>query len=81
METRSAGNDRDGAPLGDIVHGRDTEVTRLGMVRRKPLPFPPEPVRGLGVRLTRASLAAEDRTGRRNLWLRAMDAVGIGFDS
>ncbi|WP_216842579.1 FAD-dependent oxidoreductase [Arthrobacter sp. NEB 688] len=65
----------------DLVHGRDTEVTRLGMVRRKPLPFPPEPIRGLGVRLTRASLAAEDRTGRRNVWLRAMDAVGIGFDS
>ncbi|HMM96689.1 FAD-dependent oxidoreductase [Phycicoccus sp.] len=65
----------------DLVHGHDTEATRLGMVRRKPLPFPPEPLRGVGVRLTRASLAAEDRTGRRNLWLRAMDAVGIGFDS
>lgn len=65
----------------DLVDGRDTEVTRLGMVRRKPLPFPPEPIRGIGVTVTRASLAAEDRTGRRNVWLRAMDAVGIGFDS
>lgn len=65
----------------DLVNGRDTEVTRLGMVRRKPLPFPPEPFRTLGVKATRASLAAEDRTGRRNLWLRGMDAVGIGFDS
>lgn len=65
----------------DLVDGRDTEVTRLGMVRRKPLPFPPEPARWVGVRATRASLAAEDRTGRRNLWLRGLDAVGIGFDS
>ncbi len=65
----------------DLVDRRDTEVTRLGMVRRKPLPFPPEPLRGIGVKVTRASLAAEDRTGRRNLWLKAMDAVGIGFDS
>jgi glycine/D-amino acid oxidase-like deaminating enzyme len=65
----------------DLVDGRDTEVTRLGMVRRKPLPFPPEPFRWAGVRATRASLAAEDRTGRRNLWLRGLDAVGIGFDS
>ena len=65
----------------DLVDGRDTEVTRLGMVRRKPLPFPPEPLRWAGVRATRASLAAEDRTGRRNLWLRGLDAVGIGFDS
>jgi glycine/D-amino acid oxidase-like deaminating enzyme len=65
----------------DLVDGRDTEVTRLGMVRRKPLPFPPEPLRYVGVRATRASLAREDRTGRRNLWLRGLDAVGIGFDS
>ncbi len=65
----------------DLVHGRDTEVTRLAMVRDKPLPFPPEPLRGLGVALTRRSLAHEDRTGRRNLWLKAMDAAGIGFDS
>ncbi|HEU5242405.1 MAG TPA: FAD-dependent oxidoreductase [Ornithinibacter sp.] len=65
----------------DLVDGRDTEATRLGMVRRKPLPFPPEPIRYAAVRATRASLAAEDRTGRRNLWLRGLDAVGIGFDS
>ena len=29
----------------DLVDGRDSEVTRLGMVRRKPMPFPPEPIR------------------------------------
>lgn len=76
------GSTRFGARVAlDLVDGRDTELTRLEMVRRKPLPFPPEPLRSVGVRLTRASLAAEDRTGRRNLWLRGMDAVGIGFDS
>ena len=65
----------------DLVDGRDSEVTRLGMVRRKPVPFPPEPIRYAAVRATRASLAAEDRTGRRNLWLRGLDAAGVGFDS
>ncbi len=65
----------------DLVDGRDTEVTRLAMVRRKPMPFPPEPIRYAAVRATRASLAAEDRTGKRNLWLRGLDAAGIGFDS
>ena len=65
----------------DLVDGRDTEVTRLGMVRRKPMPFPPEPIRYAAVRATRASLAAEDRTGRRNLWLKGLDAAGVGFDS
>lgn len=65
----------------DLVDGRDTELTRLGMVRRKPIPFPPEPIRYAVVRATRSSLAAEDRTGRRNLWLRALDRMGVGFDS
>lgn len=65
----------------DLVDRRDSEVTRLGMVRRKPMPFPPEPVRWAAVRATRASLAHEDRTGRRNLWLRGLDAAGVGFDS
>ncbi|MGL4743657.1 MAG: NAD(P)/FAD-dependent oxidoreductase [Dermatophilaceae bacterium] len=65
----------------DLVDGLDTELTRLGMVRRKPMPFPPEPVRWAAVRATRASLAREDQTGRRNLWLRGLDAAGIGFDS
>ena len=65
----------------DLVGGRDTEATRLAMVRRKPVPFPPEPIRYAAVRATRASLAAEDRSGRRNLWLRGLDAAGVGFDS
>jgi glycine/D-amino acid oxidase-like deaminating enzyme len=65
----------------DLVDGKDTELTRLGMVRRKPIPFPPEPIRYAAVRATRSSLAAEDRTGRRNLWLRALDRIGVGFDS
>ena len=36
----------------------------------------------LGVQATRWSLARADRrSGRRNLWLRALDAAGMGFDS
>jgi hypothetical protein len=52
------------------------------MVRSKPLPFPPEPLRSIGIELTRWSLDRADRNaGRRNLWLRAMDRLGLGFDS
>ncbi|MCA1780666.1 MAG: FAD-binding oxidoreductase [Intrasporangiaceae bacterium] len=76
------GSTRWGARVAlDLVFGHDTERTRLAMVRRKPVPFPPEPVRSLGVRLTRASLAREDSTGERNLWLKGLDRLGIGFDS
>jgi glycine/D-amino acid oxidase-like deaminating enzyme len=62
--------------------GEETERTRLAMVRRRPVPFPPEPLRYAGVQLTRWSLARADADGgRRNLWLRTLDKAGLGFDS
>jgi glycine/D-amino acid oxidase-like deaminating enzyme len=66
----------------DLLSGDRTELTELTMVRGKPIPFPPEPLAYLGVQATRWSLARADRrSGRRNLWLRALDAAGMGFDS
>ena len=66
----------------DLLSGQPTELTELEMVRTKPLPFPPEPVRWIGIGLTRWSLAHADRNeGRRNLWLRSLDRIGLGFDS
>jgi glycine/D-amino acid oxidase-like deaminating enzyme len=68
--------------LLDLLHGEDTERTRLRMVRERPVPFPPEPLRSLGITLTRRSLARADANGgRRNLWLRSLDRFGLGFDS
>jgi glycine/D-amino acid oxidase-like deaminating enzyme len=66
----------------DLLVGEETERTRLEMVRSKPLPFPPEPLRWAGIQLTTRSLARADADGgRRNLWLRALDKAGLGFDS
>ncbi|HJQ05833.1 MAG TPA: FAD-dependent oxidoreductase, partial [Nocardioides sp.] len=66
----------------DRLAGLSTERTRLEMVRRKPLPFPPEPIASIGIQATRWSLdRADQRGGRRNLWLRTLDALGLGFDS
>jgi glycine/D-amino acid oxidase-like deaminating enzyme len=66
----------------DLLSGERTELTELAMVRSKPAPFPPEPLAYLGVQATRWSLARADRrSGRRNLWLKALDAVGAGYDS
>lgn len=66
----------------DLLSGERTERTELEMVRRKPLPFPPEPFAWTGIALTKWSLARADaHGGRRNLWLRTMDRVGLGFDS
>ena len=66
----------------DLVDGRETEATRTRHVRRKPVPFPPEPLRSAVIALTRNRLAAADRRGgRRGLWLGALDRLGLGFDS
>jgi len=66
----------------DLLSGEETELTRLQFVRTKPLPFPPEPFRYAGIELTRWSMARADaRGGARNLWLRTLDRLGMGFDS
>lgn len=66
----------------DLLAGESTELTELAMVRTKPLPFPPEPFRSMGINWTTKSLHSADlHEGRRNLWLRTLDRVGLGFDS
>ena len=70
------------ATMLDLLDGQDTERTRLTMVRKRPMPFPPEPLRWLFIRLTQWSIRrADEHEGRRNLWLKMMDLFGVGFDS
>lgn len=65
----------------DLLDGRSTAATALDFVKRRPVPFPPEPLRFLGIQATRWSLDREDATGERNGWLRLLDRIGLGFDS
>jgi glycine/D-amino acid oxidase-like deaminating enzyme len=66
----------------DLLDGRPTERTELEMVNRKPLPFPPEPAASIGIQATRWSLdQADHHAGRRNIFLRTLDRLGLGFDS
>ncbi|MCU1508235.1 MAG: FAD-dependent oxidoreductase [Glaciihabitans sp.] len=66
----------------DHLAGLETERTALEMVRSIPVPFPPEPAAFLGVQATRWALdRADHHDGQRNLLLRTLDAVGLGFDS
>jgi glycine/D-amino acid oxidase-like deaminating enzyme len=70
------------ATMLDLLDGEETERTALRMVRRKPLPFPPEPFRFLFIRVTQWSInKADESEGRRNLWLKILDRMGLGFDS
>ena len=66
----------------DLLDGKKTERTELQMVKSKPFPFPPEPFRSPIINFTRWSLdQADHNQGKRNLWLRTLDALGLGFDS
>jgi glycine/D-amino acid oxidase-like deaminating enzyme len=66
----------------DLVDGAQTEVTRSRYVNTKPLPFPPEPLRSGVIHFTINRLAAADRNdGRRGVWLRMLDRVGLGLAS
>jgi glycine/D-amino acid oxidase-like deaminating enzyme len=77
------GSSRFGAQVAlDLVEGRDSRRTRLAMVRRPPVPFPPEPLRWAAIQATRRSIARADaREGRRGPWLQVLDRLGLGFDS
>ena len=66
----------------DLLAGNETEATSLRAMKARPFPFPPEPLRWAAIELTRNRLAAADRrSGRRGLWLRLLDRLGLGFDS
>jgi hypothetical protein len=69
------------ATMLDLLYGRRSIASQTSLAKGKPWPFPPEPFRFMGIQATRWSLEREDKTGRRNLWLKALDKVGLGFDS
>jgi glycine/D-amino acid oxidase-like deaminating enzyme len=66
----------------DLADGRDGEHMRLELVRSHAVRFPPEPLRSVGIALTKRALARSDEhEGRRGPWLRALDRLGLGFES
>jgi len=66
----------------DLLYEPDSALLDLDLVRRRPVPFPPEPIRTVGVQVTRRAIARADANdGRRGPWLRLLDRLGLGFDS
>ena len=65
----------------DLLEGKQTERTKLRMVRRHPVPFPPEPLRSIAIRWAQHDLAREDQTGKRSLFLKTLARFGVGFGS
>ncbi len=66
----------------DLLDELETDRTRLTMVRKHPMPFPPEPFKWIFIRITQSAIRyADAHEGRRNLWLKVIDFFGLGFDS
>jgi glycine/D-amino acid oxidase-like deaminating enzyme len=74
--TRLAGN-----ILAHLALARDNELTRLPLVTRKPLPYPPEPLRRFAVSIVTGGLRRVDQGARPSLFLRLLERLGIGFSS
>ncbi len=75
------GASRFGARIGiELLGYEPTDVIRMQFVTRKSLPWAPEPFRWLGVRFTQnALIKADNNGGKRGLWLKFLDMLGLGF--
>ncbi len=68
--------------LRDRLLAPDSALLDLQLTSTHPFPIPPEPLRWLGVTVTRRAIQRADRRdGRFGPWLRLLDRFGIGFDS
>jgi glycine/D-amino acid oxidase-like deaminating enzyme len=70
-----------GKILAHMTLARRSPLLDLAMVRRKPFPYPPEPLRRLAVETVTGRLRRVDEGEKPGLLLRALDALGIGFSS
>lgn len=70
-----------GQILAHMALERPCPLLDLALVRKKPFPYPPEPLRNLAVRAVTRALRRVDAGGRPGLLLRCLDAMGIGLSS
>lgn len=70
-----------GEILAHMTMNRTSELLELAMVRKPPVPYPPEPLRRLAVGAVTRALRRTDAGGRPGLLLRLLDLMGVGFSS
>jgi len=70
-----------GRILAELTLERRGGMTELAMVRRPPVPYPPEPLRTLAVRAVTRALRRVDDGEQPGIVLRLLDRMGIGFSS
>ncbi len=72
---------RFGARIGiELLGYKPSDILEMQFVTRKALSWAPEPFRWLGVTFTQNALVKADKNGgKRGLWLRFLDMLGLGF--
>lgn len=70
-----------GKILASMALAQDSDLLSLSMVKNKPFPYPPEPIRSLSVKMVTSSLRQVDEGKSPNLLLQVLDVFGIGFSS
>jgi len=75
------GPSRFGARIGiELLGYQPSDIIKMKFVTKKSLPWAPEPFRWIGVRLTQKALVkADNNGGKRGLWLKLLDVLGLGF--
>src|SRR6185312_7902681 len=68
-----------GRILAHMALNRPSELLDLMLVRTRPFPYPPEPLRSWSVGAVTRALRRVDEGERPNLMLRVLDWMGIGF--
>jgi len=70
-----------GKILAHLVLERPSELLSLSLVTRKPMPYPPEPLRGWAVEAVTRDLRKVDQGEEPSVMLRLLEKMGIGFSS
>ena len=70
-----------GRILAHMALDRPSELLELSLVRKKPFPYPPEPLRSWSVAAVTGALRRVDEGGAPALLLRVLERMGIGFSS
>jgi glycine/D-amino acid oxidase-like deaminating enzyme len=75
------GASRFGARIAiELLGYQPSDVINMQFVTRKSLPWAPEPLRWFGVKFTQNALIKADKNGgKRGLWLKFLDSLGLGF--
>lgn len=75
------GASRFGARIGiELLGYEPSDILEMDFVTKQSLPWAPEPLRWMGGRFTQRALEKADRNGgKRGLWLKFLDKLGLGF--